>query len=523
MTRPIVQSPIVEIMAALGPHAEQALAGLSDLELAALGCLTEAWARPNQAIPPTVELSAPPPEGKRWPLWGRTRPGKRWRIGSFIGARGTGKTTPIAWYVHEKAMSGEWTNILCVAQSEEKAEQIFITAKTGLVLSPPPWERPVAKTVGKVRLAIWPNGATATISSCGSVNPRGPEYDGAWCTEINDWPRSRAKSTWDNIGLATRTGDAQILCDTTPRAGSAVIAEIKDLAETNDAVWWVRHVAEENSINLAEGHNELQRQKLKGTRREREELDGIEADGDVGMIREAWINGARRHLPTMWRRRIVAVDPSLSSRPGSNNCGVVAGGTGIDDQIYVTQDETAVCTPAQWAGAAIDIYIAERCDCMLLEKNAGGEVLDAYIGLLAGQRGWHVVIVELTAKVRHTHGTINIKLVHSRGTKEQRFEVAIEAYQEGRVSHVLDADLEGMETTLTTWESETTSNRDSPGDLDATTMLITEAQDLWEVKGAPTKGHDKLTEAARKRHQRDQAQRHRRRQVGRPADTRSRI
>lgn len=518
------QSPIVEIMAALGPHAEVALAGLSDLELAALGCLTEAWARPNQAIPPTVELSDPPPKEKRWPSWGRTRPGKPWRIGAFIGARGTGKTTPIAWYVHEKVMSGEWTNVLCVAQSEEKAEQIFITAKTGLVLSPPPWERPVAKTVGKVRLVIWPNGATATITSCGSVDPRGPEYDGAWCTEINAWPRSQAQDTWDNVGLATRTGNAQTLCDTTPRTGSTVIAEIKDLAETNDAVWWVRHRAEENSINLAPGHNELMREKLKNNPRKlKEEMEGTEADDDVGMIKEAWIQSGRRHLPTVWKRRIVAVDPSLSSKPGSNNCGVIAGGVGIDEQIYVTQDSTAVCTPAVWAGAAIDIYIGDRCDCMLLEKNAGGEVLDAYVGLLAGQRGWHIVVVELSAKVRHANGTINIKLVHSRGTKEQRFEVAIEAYSAGRVSHVLEADLDALETTLTTWESETTSNRDSPGDLDATTMLITEAQDLWEVKGAPAPDHARLNEAARKRHQRDQAQRQRQRRVGRPADTRSRI
>ena len=496
MTRPIVQSPIVEIMAALGPHAEQVLAGLSDLELAALWTQwTEAWARPKQVVP----------QGD-------------WTIYAFVQARGTGKTEAVARFVHSEVMAARARELLLCAQTAPDTVRVCVGA---ILRVAPPWERPELKTVEKDLYLIWPNGTRAAIKSAEVVEKRGPEYDLAWCAELVAWKRSKRMAVWDNIQLSVRIGYAKTIVDTTPKKGHPVIKEIKAEAEVDPTTIWVHDSIEANEINLAPGKVAKLRRRYKNKpNRSKEELDGTEADEGGGLVDDDWIEGHRRNLPTVWKRRIVSVDPAVSdAQPGYHNSGVVALGLGIDDQMYVTQDETAVLDPAAWANKAIDIYIQDHCDCMLIEKNKGGNVLDALVSLLAEKRGWQIAVVELTAKTRYTHGTINIKLVYSRGDKEQRADVLVEAYKSGRVSHVLSADLEDLETTLTTWEQETASGRDSPGDLDSTTMGVTELQDLWELQPKPTKGHDKLNEAARQRHQRDQAQRQRQRRVGRPASS----
>jgi phage terminase large subunit-like protein len=73
-------------------------------------------------------------------------------------------------------------------------------------------------------------------------------------------------------------------------------------------------------------------------------------------------------------------------------------------------------------------------------------------------------------------GRVFVREVYARGAKEDRAEPVATAYERGRVSHVIGADLVGLEDTLTTWEP--LPGNDSPGDLDALVHAMVELLDL---------------------------------------------
>jgi len=481
------QSPLVEVMTLLGRLgcAEEALATLTDQERIALAALSEAWERPNQTIPPDTE----------------------WDMFAFIGARGTGKTYPVSRYVAEKGASGEAMRILLVAQSKQKARVIFATGKCGL-LNQPPWLRPVRKG----DTLIWPSGAVAEITSAAPTEKseeRGDEYDLLWASEVNAWARGCRVEVWRNARLSTRSGAAKVVVDTTPKKGNPIIKEIKAEAEADKSrrTRWIHHVVEDNAINLARGFVGSMRRALAGTRAEREELDGLEAEDGGGLIKDEWIEGARRAEPRTWKRRIVVLDPTIAdAKTGGNDAGLVCMGTGIDDQIYITRDQSEIMAPDEWAKRAINAVIDDHADCLVIETNRGGRVIDFGLELLARDFGQQLTVVEIGAVTRYTPGTINVKLVHARADKSTRFDPAIVEYKAGHISHVIGADLESLEETLTSCDLATVTTRNSPGDLDCVAWGVIELRQLYEqIRRGEPGGQAAVVKAARKQHKADRS------------------
>ena len=470
------ESPYVELMLRLGGLgcSEQALASLTDREQMALAAYHEGWSRPNQVLPPDSE----------------------WDLYAFIGARRTGKTWPLSRYVCEMAASGEAMRILLIAQSLKKARAIFATGASGM-LQQPPWLRPVRKG----DTLLWASGAVASITSAAPTEKseeRGDEYDLLWASEVTAWARGCRLDVWRNARLSTSSGSAKVVVDATPKRGNPIVKEIKTEAEHNSRVRWVRYRVEENRYNLARGYVESMRRALAGTRSEREELDGLEADDTGGLIHDDWIEAGRRDAPATWKRRIVVLDPTVADgKPTDNNAGLVHMGTGIDDQIYITKDASAIMGPEEWAKRAIEGVIADHADCLVIETNRGGRVIDFGLQLLARQYGQELRVVDLKAKTRWSPGTINVKLVHARGDKVTRFDPAVVEYHAGRVSHVKTANLERLEEVLTSWEAETANSRDSPGELDAVAWGVIELRGLHEQQKAAAKGQAAVTAAAR--------------------------
>jgi phage terminase large subunit-like protein len=332
---------------------------------------------------------------------------------------------------------------------------------------------------------VWPNGSRAEITSAETTEQRGSEYDIVWLTEVVAWPRNKRLDTWANIGFSTRTGDAKTIVDSTPKKGHPIVSTKAGLiakeAEWNPRVQWRGGSVERNAINLARGYVQRERAKWDGTRRGKEELDGVDAEEGGGLIHDDWIEQGRRNMPSVWKRRIVTCDPTVTNpKPGGHTAGLLSGGEGTDGQIYITHDQSGMMGPNTWAPKLIDEAIDIRADVVVIETNRGGNVIDFALSLVARERGLQLVVVELMATPRYSPGVINLKLVHSRKDKETRMDPAIMQYKAGRVSHCKEADLESLEETLTTWEPETASGRDSPGDLDCTGMLVVEARLLYE-------------------------------------------
>jgi len=549
------QSPIVEQLTRLVALGAGDDLGLTELELAALAYDWDLWCRPNQQIPPTVELNDPPLEGARWPLWGRTWPGHPWRVIAFISSRGTGKTSANAREVHKKAMSMEWPLILLMAQSDNDAIKIFVDSESGLIEGAPPWERPyyTAGKGGKGGRIIWPSGAVAFVTSAGSKFERGFSYHGAWLTELTDWPNHRRKEAWDHVLASVRLGDGQILVDTTPCTGHPVIEEIKDNAEHDRGWWWVRHEPDANRLFLVPGYLEQLARATAGTRRYDEDVLGTETK-QLGLVKMADIEAARRALASQFKRRIVVMDPTGADPKKSvkvDIVGLMGWGLCLDDQLMPTEDRSGHMHPEDCAAAAVIMYVRDKCDCLVIETDRGGVLPASLVAamardirptpqedpertvklkelrrVLAGTE-WRVIKVDPAFRTRYQHGTIYVREVRTWADKQTRASLMAQKYHQHRISHPYEVDLDSYETTITTYQFK--ANEQSPGDLDCGSWAVVELEGLYQALKMGHSGQGALTQAARQRQQQDQP----RPALGRPhpvllqhhsrRDTRSRL
>ena len=222
-----------------------------------------------------------------------------------------------------------------------------------------------------------------------------------------------------------------------------------------------------------------------GTQRGREELDGEFFDDAEGALwQQAWIDRARRELPDTLKRRVLSVDPAISTRRGTDATGIVDLGLGVDDQVFVIEDLTDRLSWEVWGALVIDRYFTVRADCVIVERNRGGDACVANLRACAAKRGFRVEVVEPDAPTRHAPGVVYVKETVSRKSKALRAEPVASLYERGRVSHVSGADLTELEEVLCTWLPEGAG--ESPNALDAMVHGVFELASLHrEGRGDP--------------------------------------
>lgn len=156
--------------------------------------------------------------------------------------------------------------------------------------------------------------------------------------------------------------------------------------------------------------------------------------------------------PPNIQRVIVALDPSVTDPELRKNpykqpdeTGLVV--CGIDDisNGYVFADYTGVMAPEEWAQLAIKLHTLFGCDCIVAEKNQGGD------------------LIELVIK---TFGNAKVKLVHAADGKRTRAEPVAMLYQQDRVKHC--GQLPYLEAQMLTWDPKNPGQK-SPGAIDAAT------------------------------------------------------
>jgi hypothetical protein len=123
----------------------------------------------------------------------------------------------------------------------------------------------------------------------------------------------------------------------------------------------------------------------------------------------------RESAPDM-ERIVVAIDPAVSSKPGSDEHGIIVAGVGSDQRGYVLEDASTRGTPLQWANRVLAMYDKYDADAIVIEVNQGGDMCRNTIeGVRPGVR-----ILE----------------VHATRGKHVRAEPISALYQLDRVSHV---------------------------------------------------------------------------------------
>ena len=84
-------------------------------------------------------------------------------------------------------------------------------------------------------------------------------------------------------------------------------------------------------------------------------------------------------LPTNMRRVVVAIDPAASDKPGSDETGIVVAGIGEDGMGYVLADESGRWRVEEWARKAVASFRRWNADCIIAERNNGGDMVESVI------------------------------------------------------------------------------------------------------------------------------------------------
>ena len=439
-----------------------ALSECTDLELAALEYDWDFWARDNQHVP-----------------------AGDWRSFMVLSSRRWGKTRSLGEFVIGEARSGRAPRIGFCAQTEDKAIEVMVEGECGLISRSPPWFAPKWER----NHLTWPNGAKAfpfTPEKPGNI--RGPGVQLFWASEIQSWPVSTREEAFHNASLMTSLGYAKMLIDGTPKRRHPLIRMLLRDAEVSPEAHIVMGGRvgaflrmEENESNLGKGIIDDFRSRLGGTQRGREEVDGIFSEDDDGaMWKQTWIDRSRRDPPLEFRRRTIAIDPATTTHATSDDTGIIETGLGFDNQLYPLGDYTAKWRWEEWADKVLDVYVAGKCDCILIETNAGGKACAA--NLRARGESRERIDLGITLKMievddndpppRFKQGFFNVKVVHAGKSKEERAVPIVALTEQGRVSFPRTKLLEELEEELCTWEP--SPKNISPNRLDAFVWSCTE-------------------------------------------------
>ena len=372
------------------------LEGLSDAQVHAINYDWILKARPNQL----------PPSGD-------------WRYWLVQAGRGFGKTRTGAEWVRAQIGAGK-RRIALVGPTAHDTRKVMVEGESGLLTISPPWERP--KYNPALRQIRWKNSALAFLYTADEPERlRGPQHDAAWCDELAAW---RYPDTWDNLQFGLRLGDdPRCVITTTPKP----VKLLRDIiADPHTTV--TRGSSYENRSNLASAFFDAIIRKYEGTRLGRQELMADLLDDLPGAL---WTRALIDKLRVMrlqqpsWVRIVVAIDPAVTSGEESAESGIIVAGLHEDGQVYVLEDCSLRGTPAEWATAALKVWVKWQASAIVAEVNNGGDLVEANLrAVVSGKMGAAAAAMLPYRAVRASRG------------KLLRAEPVASLYEQGRVHHL---------------------------------------------------------------------------------------
>lgn len=380
-----------------------------------------------------------------------------WDIWLALAGRGWGKTETGARWIKEQVEAGV-RSIALIAETQKDLEEVMVKRILSIY---PDEERPKVR-YKPVRIT-WPNGAEALgYNGTEPQQLRGPEFEAAWIDELAKY--RYARETWDMLQFCMRSGnDPRQLVTTTPRATEIIKAIFNG---DEGRVHVTRGNTMDNKSNLAGKFLDKIRKKYEGTRLGRQELNA-EILGDLpgALWTQRSIDTFRLTEAPEMGRKVVSVDPAVTSTEESDEHGIVV--AGISDQTgYLLEDVSMQGTPMEWAEAAILKAREHEADGVVVEVNQGGDM------------------------VAHTLRTIapNLNIIEVRATrgKHVRAEPIASLYEQGRIQHV--GQFPDLESQMTQMTVEGFQGDGSPDRLDAMVWAFTELfPDMTEKIAQPLK------------------------------------
>lgn len=367
-----------------------------------------------------------------------------WYTWAYIAGRASGKTRAASEFIIDRVKSGAARRIHLVGRTAADVRDVMIEGESGILTRSHPSIRPIY-TPSK-RLLTWPNGAIALTFSAEEPNQlRGPQCDTAWCDEIAAWDDWEA---WAQLTLGARLGnDPRIVVTTTPRPVEPLIRLLADPSTVQ-----TRGSTYDNRANIAGRFLKQVERLYAGTRFGRQELYGDMLESVDGALwtRDDIERCRIKSFTDDYARVVVAVDPAMSAKEGSDETGIVVNATDYAGNGYVLADRSGKYHPDEWARVVVDLYREYNADRVIAEVNQGGALVEQ--------------------NVRTVEPNISFKAVRATHGKRTRAEPIAALYQQGKVSHV--GYFEKLERQMCTWNPYTA--KDSPDRVDANVWGLTE-------------------------------------------------
>jgi len=379
-----------------------------------------------------------------WPKWAREEqmpPPGEWTTWLLMGGRGSGKTRAGSEWVRELARK-QISPIALVGETMSEAVEIMVRGESGILAVHPEEVRPTLH--GKNRLS-WPNGVEATILTASDPERfRGPQFAAAWCDEIGKWPH--AEEAWDMLQFGLRLGDRpRQLATTTPRATGLIRRLVGD-----EHTQVVRMTTKDNYRYLAPTFFDAVVARYQGTVLGRQELDGELIEDRIDAL---WQRSMfRRADGDVDGRIVVAVDPPVTGTARSDACGIVVVGRQGEGAVVLEDATMQGIKPDIWARRAIAAYRAHEADCIVVEVNQGGDLVQ-----------------QILAQV---DASVPLRQVRASRGKWLRAEPAAALYARGLVSHV--PGLTALEDELCAFGPDGKAEGHSPDRVDALVWALTE-------------------------------------------------
>jgi phage terminase large subunit-like protein len=450
------------------------LATLTTAELAVLPYMYDVWMRPEQRIP-----------------------SHDWRSLGFICGRGFGKSMSVGVEINRRVKAGEVKSLALQAPNEDRVDEVQIEF---LIATSPPWFR-AERYNGSI---VWPNGVSAEVFTPEAPGrSRSGNFDLSWMCEIVDWQESTRKEAFDNLTTATRVGRAQYIWDTTSKGQNDVIQHLLAMNALDPRAYpIVRGTTFDNPL-LTRKYLQDEAGKYSGRQLEEELLGRTYNESAGALWKQEWIDAHRvAEALTNPELRLAAIDPGLSKKDGSDECGFIVGSRRRGDgHSVIEEDHTARMAPEEWGDLAVAQHLDNGAAGCVVERNHLGDNATFVIRSRAKERTWngkpvtvHVLDEKDKAFPARTPGRIYVREVVAASSKTTRAGAPAAETEAGRV-HVVGK-LPKLEKQWVTFEP---GSRKSPNNYDAAAYLIIELQGLGESpKPAPSDAIRVAQEMAKK-------------------------
>ena len=115
-------------------------------------------------------------------------------------------------------------------------------------------------------------------------------------------------------------------------------------------------------------------------------------------------------------RIVISVDPAASANLDSDETGIIVCAKDSNGNGYVLEDLSGKYSPSQWASVAVKAFERWNADCIVAEKNMGGDMVESVL--------------------RSQNTTARIKLVNATKGKYVRAEPIYSLYEQNKIYHI---------------------------------------------------------------------------------------